>query len=71
MAAQTFSFKRLLLEFVLPFLALAATCVVNSLIIQKVFLVSPRRYLDWYVEAGPFIGIAVVAFGAAWKELDS
>ncbi len=71
MGAQTFSFKRLLREFVLPFLALAAICVVNSLIIQDVFSVSPRRYLDWYVEAGPFIGIAVVAFGAAWKELDS
>ena len=55
----------------MPFLALAAICVINSLIIQEVFSVSPRRYLDWYVEAGPFIGIAVVAFGAAWKELDS
>lgn len=70
MTAQTFSFKRLVLEFVLPFLALAAICIINSLVIQKVFSVRPRRYLDWYVEAGPFIGIALVAFGAAWKELD-
>ena len=70
MAAQTFSFKRLLLEFVLPFLALAAICVINSLIIKEVFSVSPRRYLDWYVETGPLIAIALVAFGAAWKELD-
>lgn len=70
MAAQTFSLKRLLLEYVLPFLALAAICVVNSLIVQKVFSVSARRYFDWYVEAGPFIGLALAAFGAAWKDLD-
>ena len=70
MAGQTLSFKRLLLEFVLPFLALAAICVVNSLIIQKFFSVSPKRYLEWYVAAGPFIGLALVAFGAAWDGLD-
>ena len=71
MAAQTLSFKRLLLEFVLPFLALAAICIINSLIIRKVFSVSPWRYFNWYVEAGPLIGIAVIAFGAAWKDLDN
>ncbi|HET6671118.1 MAG TPA: hypothetical protein VFH15_12895 [Pyrinomonadaceae bacterium] len=70
MAARTFSFKRLLLEFVLPFLALAAICFLNSLIIQKVFSVSRRSYLDWYISTGPFIGLALAAFGAAWKELD-
>jgi hypothetical protein len=71
LAGQTFSFKQLLLEFVLPFLALAGICVINSLIIGEIFSVSPRRYLDCYVEAGPFIGIASAAFGAAWKELDA
>ena len=71
MAATTFSFKRLLLEFVLPFLALAAICFLNSLIIQKVFSVSRRSYLDWYISAGPFIGLAIAAFGAAWKGLDN
>lgn len=71
MTAQTLSLKRLLLEFVLPFLALAALCVINSLIIREVFSVSTRRYLNWYVEAGPLIGIATIAFGAAWKELDT
>lgn len=70
MAGQTLSFKRLLLELVLPFLALAAICVVNSLIIQKFFSVSLKRYLEWYVAAGPFIGLALVAFGAAWDGLD-
>jgi hypothetical protein len=70
LAAQTLSLKRFLLEFVLPFLALAAICLLNSIIIQKVLAVSPRRYLDWYIATGPFIGLAVAAFGAAWKDLD-
>ena len=70
MAGQTLSIKRLLLEFVLPFLALAAICFLNSIFVQKVFAVSPRRYLDWYIQMGPFIGIALAAFSAAWKDLD-
>ena len=70
MAAPTFSFRRLLLEYVLPFLALASLCVVNALIVQKLFSVSPRRYFDLYVRAGPFISLGLVAFGAAWGALD-
>ena len=72
MPAQTsLSFKRVLLEFVLPFLGLAAICLVNSFIVHKVFSVSSWRYLQWFVEAGPFIGLALTAFGAAWDALDS
>lgn len=63
--------KRFLLEFALPFLGLLAICVVNSLIIQKIFSINPTGYLSWYVSAGPFIGIALVAFGAAWGALDN
>ena len=72
MPAQTsLSHKRVLLEFVLPLLGLAAICVVNSFIVHKVFSVSLWRYLQWFVEAGPFIGLALTAFGAAWDALDS
>jgi hypothetical protein len=28
------------------------------------------NYLHWYVDAGPFIGLATAAFGAAWGGLD-
>ena len=64
------SLKRFLTEYFLPFLCLAAICVVNSLIIQKIFSVSPKRYLEWYVATGPFIGLALIAFGAAWDGMD-
>lgn len=70
--AQTSSrLKRFLLESALPFLGLAAICVINSLIIQKLFSISLTGYLSWYVSAGPFIGLALVAFGAAWGALDN
>lgn len=72
MAEQTSSrVKRFLIEFALPFLGLLAICVINSWIVQKLFSVSLTGYLSWYVSAGPFIGIALVAFGAAWGALDN
>jgi hypothetical protein len=43
-------------------------CFLNYWIFHR-FLNS--NYLKWYVGAGPFIGLATAAFGAAWGKLDN
>jgi hypothetical protein len=62
--------KRYLVHFLLPFLGLAAICLLNSLIFHKFLGRGWRGYLDWYISAGPFIGLAQVAFAISWQALD-
>ncbi|HKR62030.1 MAG TPA: hypothetical protein VJS64_20245 [Pyrinomonadaceae bacterium] len=64
------SLKRFLLVYFLPFLALAGTCFLNSVLFRKVFAVGWKGYFDWYIRTGPFIELAVVVFGVAWESLD-
>lgn len=71
MSQQSRSVKQVFLEYLLPFLGLASICVINSLLVQKIFAVSSGRYLEWYISAGPFISLALAAFGAAWDALDN
>ncbi len=59
--------KRFLLRIALPFIGLAGLCLINQWIFRRFFNTS---YLRWYVSAGPFIGLAIVAFGAAWGKVD-
>lgn len=47
---------------------LIGICAVNFWAFDR-FLDS--NYLRWYVAAGPFIGLATAAFGAAWGKLDN
>ena len=62
--------QRILKVYLLPFLGLAGICFLNSFFFRKIFGLGWRGYFDWYVSAGPFIGLALVAFGAAWESLD-
>ena len=62
--------KKFFLEIAIPFLGLAAVCLMNSWIINRIFSIGFTGYLTWYVGAGAFINLAVVVFGAAWSGLD-
>ena len=62
--------QRILKVYLLPFLGLAGLCFLHSFLFRKIFGLGWRGYFDWYVSAGPFIGLALVAFGAAWESLD-
>ena len=64
------SLQRILKVYLLPFLGLAGICFLNSFLFRKIFGLGWWGYFDWYVSAGPFIGLALVAFGAAWESLD-
>jgi hypothetical protein len=57
-----------LLDVVLPAAALVCVCAVNYWVFPRLF---DSNYLRWYVSAGPFIGLATAAFGAAWGKLDN
>lgn len=70
MSAPMFSFKWYLYKVVLPFIGLVGICVINSFLF-KIFGFGWRGYLELYVKAGPFIALALVAFGAAWETLDN
>lgn len=63
--------RKFLLEIALPFMGLAAIFLINSWAFQKIFSTSITGYLNWYVNTGPFINLAVLAFGAAWSVLDN
>jgi hypothetical protein len=63
--------QRFILEIALPFMGLIAICLVNSWIIHRLFSIGFSGYLNWYVNTGPFINLAVLAFGAAWSALDN
>lgn len=63
--------QKFILKIALPFMGLTAICLVNSWIIHRLFSIGFSGYLNWYVSAGPFINLAVVAFGAAWSVLDN
>jgi hypothetical protein len=62
--------QRVIKVYLLPFLLLAGLCVLHSFLFRKIFGLGWRGYFDWYVKTGPFIGLALVAFGAAWESLD-
>ena len=62
--------KRYLLHFTLPILGLAGLCLLNSFFFNKIFGGGWRGYLDWYLSAGPLIGLALVAFAISWQALD-
>lgn len=70
MPAEGFSLKRYFVQFLLPFLGLAGICLLNSFLFHKFLGRSWRGYLDWYISAGPFIGLAQVAFAISWEALD-
>ena len=55
-------------EVVLPLAGLISLCLINYFIFRRVF---HSNYLRWYLSAGPFIGLATAAFGAAWGGLDN
>lgn len=59
------------LEIALPFLGLVAICLINSWVFHRLFARSITGYLNWYVNTGPFINLAVAAFGAAWSAVDN
>jgi hypothetical protein len=63
--------KTFTLEMALPFLGLIAICVVNSWLAKRFFGIGVTGYLNWYVNAGAFINLAVAAFGAAWSAIDN
>jgi hypothetical protein len=48
-------------------LTITATCIFMYWMFRWCF---DLNYLHWYVHAGPFIGLATAAFGAAWGRLD-
>ena len=64
------SWKEYLLKLVLPFFGLAAVCFLNAFLIHKIFSVPLSKYFLEYVSAGPFIGLAQVAFAISWQALD-
>ena len=60
-----------ILKIALPFLGLVAICLINSWLAKRLFGVGISGYLKWYVNTGPFINLAVAAFGAAWSAVDN
>ena len=60
--------KTFMTEVVLPLAGLVSICLINYFIFRRLF---HSNYLRWYVSAGPFIGLATAAFGAAWGKLDN
>jgi hypothetical protein len=70
MPTPIYSWKEYLLNLVLPFFGLAAVCFLNAYLIHKIFSVSWSKYFEVYVSAGPFIGLAQVAFAISWQALD-
>jgi len=63
--------KTFILEIAFPFLGLVAICLINSWFAKRLFGVGISGYLKWYVNTGPFINLAVAAFGAAWSAVDN
>ena len=59
--------KKFATDIALPLLGLASLCAINYWIFRRFH----GDYLRWYVSAGPFIGLATAAFGAAWGKLDN
>lgn len=55
-------------EVALPLAGLVSICLINYFVCRRLFA---SNYLRWYVSAGPFIGLATAAFGAAWGGLDN
>lgn len=55
-------------EVALPLAGLISLCLINYFIFRRLF---HSNYLRWYVSAGPLIGLATAAFGAAWGGLDN
>ncbi|MEP6706038.1 MAG: hypothetical protein ABJC05_00885 [Pyrinomonadaceae bacterium] len=55
-------------EVALPLAGLVSLCLVNYFVFHRFF---HSHYLRWYISAGPFIGLATAAFGAAWGGLDN
>jgi hypothetical protein len=47
--------------------ALSGVCVLNQWVLSQLF---ELNYIRWYVNAGPIIGLATAAFGAAWGGMD-
>lgn len=70
MPTPIYSWKEYLLKLVLPFFGLAAMCFLNAFLIHKIFSVPWSKYFEEYVSAGPFIGLAQVAFAISWQALD-
>ena len=70
MPTLIYSWKENLLKLVLPFFGLAAVCFINAFLIHKIFSVPWSKYFQVYVSAGPFIGLAQVAFAISWQALD-
>lgn len=60
--------RRLWVRVVLPLIGLVGVCLINYWLFRRLF---GADYLKWYVNAGPFIGLATGAFATAWGELDN
>ena len=69
MGSDNHAFPRFLITIAIPLMALIAVCTLNYFLFR--FFRVGSGYFRWYVNAGPFIGLATAAFGASWGKLDN